>query len=89
MRDRDELLTCLQRLREPTRDDELPQHDGILEHRRLSAAREAERSSPCYYAAGSGATQTAQAPLAFVRGYTNTSPTNTQPPQLESVWLTP
>ena len=43
----------------------------------------------CYYATGSGATQTTQAPLAFVRGYTDSSPTNTQPPQLESVWLTP
>ena len=43
----------------------------------------------CYYATGAGATQTAQAPLAFVRGYTDTSPTNTQPPQLESVWLSP
>ena len=43
----------------------------------------------CYYATGSGATQTTQAPLAFVRGYTDSSPTNTQAPQLESVWLTP
>jgi hypothetical protein len=53
------------------------------------------RIAQCFYATGSGASQTAKSGLQYIRGYTNRTVTNggssptfwSSPPQVNSVWL--
>jgi hypothetical protein len=41
----------------------------------------------CFYATGSGVSQSVQSGLQFIRGYTNSNPGPNQPPTVNSVWL--